>query len=108
MSFLNERGKEVGTHNVQRVGKWVGVDPNTWFLADEVVAVQAAPARHETTWSGRMGSRIVLRNGDALLSNDDAEAVWKAVAGPATDNATSLGATLGKPQEQTAKGSDSA
>ncbi len=75
------------------------MDPSTWVLAEEVVAVQPAPF-HMATWSGRMGCRIVLRNGDQLLCNDDADSVWRAVAGPATDNAVSLGASLGKIQEK--------
>jgi hypothetical protein len=65
-----------------------------WFLADEVVAIQRA------SLVGRMGCRVVLRNGEVLTCHDEDEAVWKAVAGPPTDDAVSLGASLGKPAEQ--------
>lgn len=108
MSFLNERGKEVGTHNVQRVGNWVGVEGH-WFLADDVVAVLPRPHEEEQ----RPRCEVVMSipfEGTSLqiVLNASSEDVWKAVAGPPTDNAVTLGASLGKPQEQPAKATGSA
>jgi hypothetical protein len=82
--------------SVQRVGKWVGVN-GKWFLADDVVAVLELP--HEDAYPrcqvmiGLMCSTEII-NLEAKSSD-----VWQAVAGPIKDDAVSIGASLGKPQE---------
>lgn len=94
--MAKEESKEVTTA-IQRLKEWVayrGRERRVWFRADEVAAIR------ETEIPGSMATEIQMKEGWSFVIREDAELVWKAVAGPATDDAVSLNASLGKPQEQ--------
>ncbi len=91
--------KEVTT-GIERVGKWVGVS-GKWFVADDVLAVLTS--RPDDQDNPRCEVVFVLWSEArtfSIIVNASSFDVWKAVAGPATDNAVTLGASLGKIQEQ--------
>lgn len=87
---------------IQRVGPWVAVitgEPgapihgggNVWFLAAQVQSIE------------QFGNQphVMFLNGTSISIHADAEKLWEAIAGPARDDAVTLGARLAKPQEQT-------